>query len=95
MPVSFQHLECHFGDFQEVTIGGSILDRKGWKTVRGPGRHILGSNYYWYFVTPMGGAFELSADMDQVDDDLVPGEYDTLGEIAGICTSLVSSTLGK
>jgi catechol 2,3-dioxygenase-like lactoylglutathione lyase family enzyme len=92
--VSFQHLECHYGDFQEVMIGGSILDRKGWKTARGPGRHILGSNYYWYFQTPMGGAFELSADMDQVDDNWVPGEWDTLGDIAGYCTTLEISTAG-
>lgn len=92
--VSFQHLECHFGDFQEVMVGGSILDRSGWKTARGPGRHILGSNYYWYFMTPMGGAFELSADMDQVDENWVPGEWDTLGDVAGIATTLEVSTLG-
>ena len=92
--VSFQHLECHFGDFQEVMVGGSILDRSGWKTARGPGRHILGSNYYWYFMTPMGGAFELSADMDQVDDNWVPGEWDTLGDVAGVCTTLEISTAG-
>jgi catechol 2,3-dioxygenase-like lactoylglutathione lyase family enzyme len=94
MATSFQHLECHFGDFQEVLVGGSILDRKGWKTAHGPGRHIMGSNYYWYFMTPMGGAFELSADIDQIDDNWVPGNWETLGEMAGIRTSLVSSTAG-
>jgi catechol 2,3-dioxygenase-like lactoylglutathione lyase family enzyme len=91
---SFQHLECHFGDVQEVLVGGSILDRNGWKTMRGPGRHVQGSNYYWYFMTPMGGAFELSADIDQVDDNWVPGEWETLAENRGICTSLVYSTMG-
>jgi len=92
---SFQHLECHFGDMQEVLVGGSILDRKGWKTARGPGRHILGSNYYWYFMTPMGGAFELSADIDQIDENWVAGEWESLAENGGICTSVVSTTLGK
>ncbi|HEX3970426.1 MAG TPA: VOC family protein [Stellaceae bacterium] len=94
MATSFQHLECHFGDVQEVLVGGSILDRNGWKTMRGPGRHVQGSNYYWYFMTPMGGAFELSADIDQVDDNWVPGEWETLAENRGICTSLVYSTMG-
>ena len=80
---SFQHLECHFTDFHEVMMGGLFLDQQGWKTARGPGRHILGSNYYWYFVTPMGGALELSADIDQVDDNLVPGDYESLADISG------------
>jgi catechol 2,3-dioxygenase-like lactoylglutathione lyase family enzyme len=86
---SFQHLECHFTDFHEVMMNGLFLNKQGWKTARGPGRHILGSNYYWYFVTPMGGALELSADIDQVDDNLVPGDYDSLGDISGWLTNLV------
>jgi catechol 2,3-dioxygenase-like lactoylglutathione lyase family enzyme len=86
---SFQHLECHFADFQEVMLGGMYLSKQGWKTARGPGRHVLGSNYYWYFVTPMGGALELSADIDQVDDNWVPGEYEALADVSGWCTTMV------
>jgi catechol 2,3-dioxygenase-like lactoylglutathione lyase family enzyme len=80
---SFQHLECHFADFQEVIVTGSYISQQGWKTARGPGRHVMGSNYYWYFVTPMGGAMELSADIDQIDDNWVPGEFNSLGDMAG------------
>ena len=87
--VSFQHLECHFGDFQEVVMGGMHLNKEGFKTARGPGRHVLGSNYYWYFVTPMGGAFELSADIDQIDDNWVPGEWRSLSDVAGFQTAMV------
>jgi catechol 2,3-dioxygenase-like lactoylglutathione lyase family enzyme len=79
----FQHLECHFGDFQEVVCNGSRISQEGWKTARGPGRHVLGSNYYWYFMTPLGGAFELSADIDQIDDNWVPGEWESLQENGG------------
>ncbi|HUB95899.1 MAG TPA: VOC family protein [Stellaceae bacterium] len=86
---SFQHLECHFGDFQEVVCGGMYLNEQNWKTARGPGRHVLGSNYYWYFVTPMGGALELSADMDQIDDNWVPGEWNALADVAGFQTQMV------
>jgi catechol 2,3-dioxygenase-like lactoylglutathione lyase family enzyme len=86
---SFQHLECHFGDFQEVVCGGMYLNQQNWKTARGPGRHVLGSNYYWYFVTPLGGALELSADMDQLDDNWVPGEWNALADVAGFQTQMV------
>ena len=91
MPTSFQHLECHFADFQEVVIGGMHLNKQGWKTARGPGRHVLGSNYFWYFVTPMGGAFELSADIDQIDDNWVPGEWNSLGEVSGWLTAMAGA----
>jgi naringenin degradation protein FdeC len=86
--VSFQHLECHFTDFQEIVLSGMYLNKQGWKTARGPGRHVLGSNYYWYFVTPMGGAFELSADIDQIDDDWVAGEWNALSDVSGWLTTM-------
>ncbi|HUZ75311.1 MAG TPA: VOC family protein [Stellaceae bacterium] len=88
-PTSFQHLECHFADFQEVIVTGAFISKQGWKTARGPGRHVLGSNYYWYFVTPMGGAFELSADIDQLDENWVPGDWETLSEVSGWQTTMV------
>ena len=70
------HVEFHVTDFNEVMTGGKRLTERGWKTVYGPGRHVLGSNYYWYFHTPCGGAMELAADIDWVDDDWVAGEWD-------------------
>ncbi|HUK59233.1 MAG TPA: VOC family protein [Stellaceae bacterium] len=85
---SFQHLECHFGDFQEIVVNGGYISKQGWKTARGPGRHVLGSNYFWYFVTPMGGAFELSADIDQLDDNWVPGEWESLADVSGWLTQI-------
>ncbi len=72
-----------------MVVTGSYISQQGWKTARGPGRHVLGSNYYWYFVTPMGGAFELSADIDQIDDNWVPGDWETLSEVSGWQTTMV------
>ncbi len=86
---SFQHLECHFGDFQEIVVNGGYISRQGWTTDRGPGRHVLGSNYYWYFRTPLGGQMELSADIDQIDDNWVPGEWEQLADVTGFMTSIV------
>ncbi len=86
------HIEYHVTDFNEVMRGGQLLTQRGWKTVYGPGRHVLGSNYYWYFQTPCGGAFELAADMDFVDDEWVAGEWDyTPDMVSAWQTSLVQS----
>jgi catechol 2,3-dioxygenase-like lactoylglutathione lyase family enzyme len=85
---SFQHLECHFSDFQEIMVSGMYISKQGWKTARGPGRHVLGSNYYWYFMTPMGGALELSADIDQIDDNWVPGDWTALSDVSGWLTQM-------
>ncbi|GGC01585.1 glyoxalase [Novosphingobium endophyticum] len=83
IPNCFQHAEFTFGDAQDVFAGGYKLDKAGFETARGPGRFELGSNWYWYFKTPMGGAFELGADMDQVDDNWVAGEFDNAGVTGG------------
>jgi catechol 2,3-dioxygenase-like lactoylglutathione lyase family enzyme len=75
MPPRMQHIEFHVTDFNEVMVGGKRLTQRGWQTAMGPGRHVLGSNYFWYFKTPCGGAFELGADIDYVDDNWQAGEW--------------------
>jgi catechol 2,3-dioxygenase-like lactoylglutathione lyase family enzyme len=82
-PPSFQHLEFAFGDVQEVMMNGAQLSAKGWTTAMGPGRFTLGSNWYWYFVTPLGGNFEMAADMDRVDDHWKPGVWKPSPEVLG------------
>lgn len=83
IPPSFQHAEFTFGDAQDVMAGGYKLREAGYETTFGPGRFELGSNWFWYFKTPMGGAFELGADMDHIDDDWEPGEFDHPGVTGG------------
>jgi len=80
---SFQHIEFQFGDVQEVMVVGHRLQKAGFQTAFGPGRHELGSNWYWYFHTPLGAAFEVAADMDRVDDDWQPGVWDSLESTKG------------
>lgn len=83
IPPSFQHAEFTFGDAQDVMSGGYRLSQAGYETAFGPGRFELGSNWFWYVKTPMGGAFELAADMDKLDDSWVPGEFAHPGVTAG------------
>jgi Glyoxalase/Bleomycin resistance protein/Dioxygenase superfamily len=88
IPGGLHHIEFHVTDFNEVMMGGRRLTEKGWKTMVGPGRHVLGSNYFWYFKTPCGGAMELACDMDFVDDDWEAKEWEySTDVIAAWCTS--------
>lgn len=83
IPPSFQHAEFTFGDAQDVMAGGYRLTKAGYDTAFGPGRFELGSNWFWYLKSPMGGAFELGADMDQADDNWEVGEFEHPGVTAG------------
>jgi hypothetical protein len=69
IPRGMHHIEFHVTDFNEVMMGARRLTEKGWPTMVGSGPHVLGSNYFWHFKTPCGGAMELARDMDYVDDD--------------------------
>lgn len=80
---SLQHIEFQFGDVQEVFVVGERLQKAGFQTAFGPGRHELGSNWYWYFNTPLGTAFEVAADMDQADDGWRPGVWPSAKEVQG------------
>lgn len=66
------HFTFHMGGANELLQAGWNFRNKGWKGFWGPGRHIFGSNYFWYFNSPFGGALEYDADMDLHDDTWVP-----------------------
>lgn len=51
------HVAFYVTDFHEIMLAGRAMAKKGWQTRWGPGRHRLGSNYFWYLEAPMGGAF--------------------------------------
>jgi hypothetical protein len=66
---AFHHLAFEVRDFDEIIFGGQNMKAKGWSMHSSPGRHILGSNLFWYFDNPAGGSIEYFADMDVMDDD--------------------------
>ena len=49
--------------------GGNRMVEKGYQSFWGPGRHIFGSNWFWYFKSPFGCNMEFDADMDLHDDN--------------------------
>lgn len=70
--VGCNHFTFHLGSPSEVLQHGWAFVNKGYKSFWGPGRHILGSNYFWYFNSPFGAVMEIDADMDLHDDSWAP-----------------------
>jgi catechol 2,3-dioxygenase-like lactoylglutathione lyase family enzyme len=69
-----EHFTFHVGSGTEVLLAGTQFEAKGYKTFWGPGRHLLGSNWFWYFNSPLGCHVEYDADMDLHDDSWVARE---------------------
>jgi hypothetical protein len=53
---------------------GTRFLEKGYQAFWGPGRHIFGSNWFWYFNSPLGCHMEMDADMDLHDANWQPRE---------------------
>lgn len=71
----FQHIALNVKDVYNVITKGLNLASKGYKTVLGPGRHVISSSTTWYFNTQLG-LLELSADEDYVTSEWEPKTYD-------------------
>lgn len=63
-----EHFTFHMGSGTEVLLAGTRFEAKGYQTFWGPGRHLFGSNWFWYFNSPFGCHVEYDADMDLHDD---------------------------
>lgn len=67
-----EHFTFHMGGPTEVLQAGQNMVRQGYESFWGPGRHVMGSNWFWYFNSPLGAHIEYDADMDQHDDSWEP-----------------------
>jgi catechol 2,3-dioxygenase-like lactoylglutathione lyase family enzyme len=63
-----EHFTFHLGSGTEVLLAGTRFAQKGWTSFWGPGRHLFGSNWFWYFNSPLGCHIEYDADMDKHDN---------------------------
>jgi catechol 2,3-dioxygenase-like lactoylglutathione lyase family enzyme len=63
-----EHFTFHLGGPTEVLLAGSRMVAKGYESFWGPGRHQFGSNWFWYFNSPLGCHVEYDADMDLHDE---------------------------
>ena len=63
-----EHFAFHMGGPTEVMQAGTRFVSKGYQPFWGPGRHKMGSNWFWYFNSPLGCHVEYDADMDTHDE---------------------------
>lgn len=69
-----EHFTFHMGGPTEVMLAGTRFVKKGYESFWGPGRHVFGSNWFWYFNSPLGCHVEYDADMDLHDDSWIARE---------------------
>jgi len=69
-----EHFTFHLGGPTEVLLAGTRFVEKGYESFWGPGRHRFGSNWFWYFNSPLGCHVEYDADMDLHDAAWQPRE---------------------
>ncbi|CUH82200.1 VOC family protein [Tropicibacter naphthalenivorans] len=69
-----EHLAFHMQGPTELMLAGSRMVQKGYESFWGPGRHKFGSNWFWYFNSPLGTHVEYDADMDHHDGDWIHRE---------------------
>jgi hypothetical protein len=75
-----EHVAFHLGGPNDVMLAGHALAAKGYSTFWGPGRHTMGSNWFWYFNSPLGCRLEYDADMDRLDGHWTPREMQASAE---------------
>ena len=64
------HSSWDVGGLDEVGWGGERMRAAGYGRGWGVGRHVLGSNYFYYVGDPWGSFAEYSFDIDHVPHDL-------------------------
>lgn len=77
-----EHFTFHLGGPTELMLAGTRMVEKGYQSFWGPGRHQMGSNWFWYFNSPLACHVEFDADMDLHDESWVPREIPVSAEIS-------------
>jgi catechol 2,3-dioxygenase-like lactoylglutathione lyase family enzyme len=69
-----EHFTFHLGGPTELMQAGTRFANKGYQSFWGPGRHLFGSNWFWYFNSPLNCHVEYDADMDLHDESWIARE---------------------
>lgn len=71
------HSSWEVGSIDEIGCGAEQMKRKGYSRGWGVGRHVIGSNYFYYVQDPWGSFAEYSFDIDFIaaSADWQPRDY--------------------
>jgi catechol 2,3-dioxygenase-like lactoylglutathione lyase family enzyme len=66
----FHHASFEVGSIDEIVRGAERLVEAGYRAAWGLGRHVVGSNFFYYLRDPWNGLAEYFLDIDFVPGDL-------------------------
>jgi catechol 2,3-dioxygenase-like lactoylglutathione lyase family enzyme len=69
---AFMHTSFGVENLDELLAGANHMQRQGWNSKLGLGRHRISSTIYFYIENPAGGEAEYSADTDCLNDNWQP-----------------------
>jgi catechol 2,3-dioxygenase-like lactoylglutathione lyase family enzyme len=70
--VTWDHVAFGVQNVDEVMVGANHMQRRGWKSDVGMGRHRISSAVFYYLDNPAGGKSEYSADTDYINEHWQP-----------------------
>ena len=73
----FHHASFQVGSLDEIALGAMRMRDAGWQRGWGVGRHVIGSNYFYYTRDPWGSFAEYYHDLDYIPEQCawVPRDF--------------------
>jgi catechol 2,3-dioxygenase-like lactoylglutathione lyase family enzyme len=73
----FHHASFQVGSVDEIALGAGRMREAGWPRGWGLGRHVIGSNYFYYTRDPWGSFAEYYHDLDYIPEECawVPRDF--------------------
>jgi catechol 2,3-dioxygenase len=65
----FHHGSFEVGSVDEIALGAVQMQEAGWRPAWGLGRHVIGSNFFYYIQDPWGSFAEYYHDLDFIPED--------------------------
>jgi catechol 2,3-dioxygenase-like lactoylglutathione lyase family enzyme len=65
----FHHASFEVGSVDEIAMGAVRMRERGWEPFWGVGRHVIGSNFFYYIRDPWGSFAEYYFDLDYIPEE--------------------------